>query len=302
MGLQYLDKNLLGQYLTAAWKKNLNTGKDPANGKWYENGPNNDGIGLYGGLSDELASELIFDEAQKVYQPKQIVAATATADNRNGLSPHQSVTLSYTWSKTTSSTHSETASLKVGLAQSLEVKADFLVTGAKATTTVSVDFTYSWADTNTQTTSQSQTFSQTVPIDVPNGKVYQAVLRATTQNLTIPYRALIYVTGKSETWFDSQVNGHYNWYADAGTIFGWINRYGSAGGRSNQFSSKGGRGIITTHGSLAAQQTANFVAAVYDVTKKYQNNQLKAAMPREVSDADPNSMIEDSPLVSEITF
>lgn len=35
--------------LTNAWQKNLNTGADPANGKWFEHGANGDNIGLYGG-------------------------------------------------------------------------------------------------------------------------------------------------------------------------------------------------------------------------------------------------------------
>ena len=49
MALQFLDKNVIGQYLREMWKKNLNTGEDPANGKWFENGANTDGRGLYGG-------------------------------------------------------------------------------------------------------------------------------------------------------------------------------------------------------------------------------------------------------------
>ncbi len=55
MGLEYLDKNILGKYLSDMWKKELNTGRDPANRKWYENGANNDGIGLYSGITDHAS-------------------------------------------------------------------------------------------------------------------------------------------------------------------------------------------------------------------------------------------------------
>src|SRR5262249_16064130 len=65
MSLQFLDKTVIGSYLQAMWKRDLNTGKDPANGKWFENGANNDHVGLYGGLTDNAATQLAFNESQK---------------------------------------------------------------------------------------------------------------------------------------------------------------------------------------------------------------------------------------------
>jgi len=62
-------------------KKELGTGKDPANRKWYEDGANHDGIGLYGGLTDTASTELLFDESQKAYTPQKVVCDTATLDN-----------------------------------------------------------------------------------------------------------------------------------------------------------------------------------------------------------------------------
>src|SRR5262249_39770858 len=85
MALQFLDKATIGSYLSAMWKRDLNTGEDPANGKWYENGANNDHIGLYGGLTDNAATQLQFDDSQKQYTPQSVVCNTATVDNLNGL-------------------------------------------------------------------------------------------------------------------------------------------------------------------------------------------------------------------------
>jgi hypothetical protein len=38
MSVKHLDKLYLRSLLTVFWKKELNTNKDPANGKWYEKG------------------------------------------------------------------------------------------------------------------------------------------------------------------------------------------------------------------------------------------------------------------------
>lgn len=298
MSLQYLDKNLLGQYLSAAWKKNLNTGKDPANGRWYEDGANHDKVGLYGGLTDNLATQLIFDTNQQVYQPQQVVTATAVADNRNGLAPHQTVQLSHQYSNTTSVTHSETIGFKVGISESIKAKADFIVAGAEETTTLSVEFNFSWTESKTETQSVTDTFSQQVPIDVPSGKVYQAILYATNQVITVPYRALVYVNGRTETWFEDRVQGHFNWSVDAATMFTWINQYGAAGAQSHMYGSDGSQGIVTIHGTLTAQQLINFDGKIYDITSTYIDHSTAPGVSRVAVNNAPGQ----GQLVNEIKF
>jgi hypothetical protein len=88
------------------------------------------------------------------------------------------------------------------------------------------------------------------------------VLRASAQQLVVPYKAIVYVSGMTETWFEDRINGHYNWMMDAGSTFNLINQYGSAGGDSHAYGRdpSSGRGTVTLTGSVTAQQTSAFVA------------------------------------------
>ena len=76
MSLQYLDKRLIGAIIVDAWQNHFNTEMDPADGQWFTNGPGNNG-GLYGILTDTLASELKFLPDQQVFTINKIAAATA---------------------------------------------------------------------------------------------------------------------------------------------------------------------------------------------------------------------------------
>jgi hypothetical protein len=217
MPLTFLDKATVGSYLSQMWKKDLNTGEDPANGKWYENGANNDGAGLYGGLTDNAATQLQFNDAQKQYIPEQVVCDTASLDNRNGLAPQTTVQLSYNYTKSSSTTHTTSDSIKVGVGVDIKASATIFGIGADVTTKFSFEYTHSWGTATTESESQSFTFSQSVPVTVPQGKVYQVVLTAMSQKLVIPYTAIVHVSGKTETWFEDRINGHYNWGMDAGS-------------------------------------------------------------------------------------
>lgn len=127
--------------------------------------------------------------------------------------------------------------------------------------------TFNYTSTTSTTTSDAQTFSQSLPIDVPKGRVYKGVLLATVRSIQVPFTATIIVGGTSETWFANAVLGHYNWAADAGTLFGWIAQFGAAGTDSAQYRDLGGgRGGLVVSGVLQSEETADFQARVYDVT------------------------------------
>jgi len=274
MALIHLDKKVIGLYLSDVWKKELGTGKDPANRKWYEDGANHDGIGLYGGLTDTASTELLFDESQKAYTPQKVVCDTATLDNLNGLAPQSTVELSYTYGNSTTTTHSTTNSLKVGVGFEFKAKATIFGIGGEATTKLSFEYTHSWTKSTSESESESHTFKQSVPIHVPSGKVYQVVLTAKSQKLTVPYRALIYVDGWTETWFEDRVKGHYNYSMSAGDAFLRIAQWGKAGAESHSYGrdpKNSSRGVITQYGQVTAQQTADFVAQVFDITDSYKN-------------------------------
>jgi hypothetical protein len=276
MPLQFIDTRLIGAYVVDAWQNHFNTEMDPADGQWFTNGPGNNG-GLYGKLIDKLASELVFDQSNRIFIPNQKVASTWTIDNRNGLTPEQSVTATYSYQDTASSTHSTTNGLKVGVGYDIKAKAEFFGTGAEATTKFSSEYTYSWTDTTTTSKTETKTFSQVIPVrNVPQGKVYQLILLCNEDKLKIPYHANIYLSGTSSACFASPVNGQKIWTVDAGTLCDWINEFGSAGSESYKYGrdpNNPQQGMISLLGSLTATQTWNFTARTSDITASYTGSQ-----------------------------
>jgi len=276
MALQFFDKRLVGQYIVDAWQQHLNTEMDPADGQWFTNGPGNNG-GLYGKLTDTLASELIFDESRLVFTPNQVAAATGIADNRNGLTPEQTVTLTYAYQDSTSSTHSTSNSIKVATGIDINAKSEFFGTGGGVTIKFSTEYTYSWSDATTNSKSETKTFQQQIPVRViPRGKVYQVVLMCNKDQLKIPYHANIYLSGTSSACFANPVNGQKIWTIDAGTLCEWINQFGAAGDESYKYGrdpNKPLQGICFLQGNMTATQTANFLARTFDITDLFTGSQ-----------------------------
>lgn len=275
MSLTILDPNAMQALLTRMWQKQLGTDEDPANGRWYTNGANDDNVGLYGGLTDTMDGNATLDEASKHYAPTQVVAAYSTVDNRNGLVGPTSVTLSYQYTNSVTTTHTVSNAVKVGFGYDFKAKAEIFGIGGESTTKFSIDYTYTSSDANSNTQTQTQTFSQTVAVNVPAGKVYKAVLVGSAQRLDIPYHLDVSVTGTTETWFEDRINGHYNWMMDIGSAFGLAGdpAYKNAGG---------GRGVVVgVTGMLTAQQTTDFTVQIWDVTNQAPPNvaMMRAAVP-----------------------
>jgi hypothetical protein len=302
MALQFFDKRVLGAFIVDAWQNHFDTEMDPADGQWFTNGPNNNG-GLYGKLSDVLASELVFDESKKIFTPNQVAAATAIADNRDGLTPEQTVTLTYSYSDTTSTTHSTTNGLRVSMGIDIKAKAEFLGAGTDITTKFTTEYNYSWTDATTVAKSETKTFQQQVPVkNIPKGKVYQVVLVCNKNELKIPYHADIYLNGQSSACFANAVNGQKIWTVDAGTLCEWINQFGSAGDESYKYGrdpKNPQQGLISLLGTMTATQTANFMARTSDITDSYTGSE-PPALNRVVTDSGTpvtsGAVISDVPL------
>lgn len=282
MALQFLDKAKIGSYLTAMWQKDLKTDEDPANGEWYEKKPNGKTGGLYGGLTDNAETKLEFDEASQKYFPELAVRDTATLDNRNGLAPHAKARLVYQYTNSATTTHSTSNSVKVGIGLEITAKATIPIIGAggEVKTTFNFDYTHEWGDTQSKTESKTLVFSQSVEIDVPTGKVYQAVLEALGQKLIVPYTATIKVTGMTETWFEDRIDGRYNYKMLARDAFEKIRKWKLAGSESSSFSRKG----FSQKGTVSAEQTTHFVAKIYDVTEAYEKEKTHSATERVIID------------------
>jgi hypothetical protein len=287
MALQFLDKRIIGAIIIDAWQSHFNTEMDPADGQWFTNGPGNNG-GLYGQLTDSLASELLFDDSEIKLTPRKVAACTSTIDNRSGLTPENTVTLTYSYQDTTTVTHSTTNSLKVGIGLDIKAKADFLGVGGEVTTKISTEYTYSWNDATTIAKAETKTFQEQVPVKgVPKGKVYRLTLLCDKTECRIPYHADVYLNGQSTANFASPVNGQKIWTVDAGTLCEWVNGFGSAGNESNKYMrdpdpKKQKRGIIRLKGNLTATQTTNFMVLATDITNSY-NPQEQPALSREMS-------------------
>jgi hypothetical protein len=150
---------------------------------------------------------------------------------------------------------------------SISSKTNFEIAGLGEEVTADVSYTFSSSKSQSQTQEATQQFSLPVTVEVPAGKKYRVVMTATVLSFQVPYTATIAVDGTTETWFEDEVQGHYNWSADAGTLFGWINLYGTAGGDSHLYQDTGnGKGAVTISGTLNGQLTCNFDSHVQDIT------------------------------------
>jgi hypothetical protein len=266
MALTYLDPKTIGDALSCAWKKQLGTSQDPANGKWYTKGANGDDIGLYGGLTDAVPTSVVLDTAKATYDPQPFVADTANVNNLNGLNPSSSAALNYNYTTSQAITQSTTESVTLGTSFTMKVNEEV----AEESATFSISGTFSSTQAETDTESDTITFSITVPVEVPSGKVYQAQLTAEIQTVTIPFTAVIKVTGTTETWFENQVNGHYDYSTDAGTAFGWIKSDNCAGSDSSSYADAGNKvGTITITGTIRSSQTGSFQTQIVDITDQF---------------------------------
>lgn len=271
MSLNFINKHIIGAIIVDAIQKELETEMDPADGQWFTNGPDNNG-GLYGKLVDELASELVFLPQEVAITVNKLAAATGIADNRNGLTPKQTITLSYSTSNSSSTSHTTTNALKEGVGVDIKASGTFLGVGADVTTKITTEYTFSWSETTSKTVSETKQFTQSVPTETPAGKVYQVVLTCDKANLNTPFFADIILSGNCVANFASPVNGKKTWIIDAGTLCEWINKHESAGVESSKYiknplNSK--QGLIRLKGTLTASETANFIVNTFDITDKY---------------------------------
>jgi hypothetical protein len=271
MSLQYLETNLIGSYLIDAWQNQLDTEKDPTSGKWFRQGPDNS-VGLFGGLTDILVTDLAFDAGAANVNKSRDVALSTTLDNRSGLLNESPATNTLQWQITNSATtsHSKTNSVKSTVSEKIVVEVSTeLFAKFTSETTLSFEYAYSWTDTNAVTQSETKSFTTQVPLKVPAGKAYKLLILADKASLSVPYHAQIRLKGTSEANFNDKVNGKAQWSASAGDICSWINKYGSAKGDAMEFGADPDNpadGIASIRGSLRADQSVNFTVFAIDVT------------------------------------
>ncbi len=270
MTLQYFETNVLGPYIMDAWQNYLGTESDPANGKWFRNGPNNS-AGLFGGLTDTLATDLVFDTGKSTVNKQKAVAASTTLDNRAGLLNDSPATQTLQWQivNTASATHSSTNSVKSAISEKVSIKGKLFGQEASSETTISFEYSYSWSDSTTTTQTDTKSFQQQIPLKVPQGKAYKLVVLADNDTLKVPYSAQILLNGTSETNFANAVNGKQNWSTDAGTLCSWIQTYGSAGNDALEFGAdpkNPKQGIASLVGTMTATQSVNFTIFALDIT------------------------------------
>jgi len=175
------------------------------------------------------------------------------------------------------SSHSTSSSIGAEIDE--EVDVDFGV--AQSKTTFKFTTSMSWSQSTEDSVVTTVTSGVTVPVTVPTGKVYETDLIYTQEELDVPYTLNTTVTGVSETWFESRVQGHYNWGEDIGDIFVTIAEKGLAGDDSPKFSKDPttGAGLFTLSGLAKLYGGGNYTIKTYDVTPKTDDVTLGAAAP-----------------------
>lgn len=273
MTLQYMNPLAIGGVLTKAWQKSMGNDWDPANGQWYTNGANGDGIGLYGGLTDSIDSVASVGAPVYATDPgslKQTIATMSTVDNRNGLMTSGStVTLSHTYTTSQTFTHTTTSSTAIGVSQQYTLGIQLPGATIGASTTLSFNKTWSTADSTTDSTSNTTTFQQAVTVLPPKGKVYQAVLTFIQNKASVPYWLNLHCNGTTETWYESRWNGHYNWRNSAASLVSGLTAadYQSLGLDPSQWGVDGSgiwaKGVV---GQFDVDLVGAFTVSVIDVT------------------------------------
>jgi len=302
MALRYFEVNVLGSYIVDAWQNHLQTESDPANGKWFRNGPNN-GPGLFGGLVDDLASDLVFSQLpdQININRRKDIALSTTLDNRQGLLNDSPATQTLTWTITNSSTatHATSNSVKNGIAEKLTFKGKWGAVEVSSETTISFEYQYSWSDSTSNTTTDTKTFTSSVPLKVPNGKAYKLIVFADTVDLEVPYSARIVLSGTTEANFTHTINGKTNWSANAGALCGWIKQFGSAKDDAMEFDvdpANPARGIASLKGTMRAKQSVNFTIFAIDVTASLDKDPSSSSILKDIySGKTPRDVVASIP-------
>src|SRR6516225_3344962 len=109
------------------------------------------------------------------------------------------VPLTYTQGETTTTTATVSNSVKAGFS--------FGAQGTIFNGSVTFEYTYTWGRETSTMASNSKTLRQAIPVTVHTGKIYKTVLSGVTKEINVPFTATIDVSGKSETWFETQVQG-----------------------------------------------------------------------------------------------
>lgn len=275
MPLEILKKDTIKKLLTEVWKKDLNTNKDPANGKWYEKGAGGSTIGLYGGIDDSTTS-IQFGKPQNSL-PDIYVCDSHIFDNRDGLMPQATASLNYTYHNETSILHAKSDTINAGVSTETKGSVSIPVVTVEKSYSIKVDYAYNWSKSESSSKSIEFNISQTIPVTIPEGKVYLVELTALSCSFEIPYTARIEVTGNTETWFEDRVkrqgekDAHYNFIMSANTAFKKIRDWNIAGSESSNFSERG----YEQHGKMTGQLKTAFTARVIDITNSYKNENIQ---------------------------
>ncbi len=291
MAIQYLETNVIGAYLVDAWQNNLQTESDPTSGKWFRQGPGNSG-GLFGGLTDILVTDLTYDPSVSTVNKTKDVALSTTLDNRSGLLTDSQSTNTLTWqvTNTVTTSQSKTNSIKSSITEKITAKGKIGVVEISSETTIGFEYAYSWSTSEAVTQTDTKSYTSSVTLKVPKGKVYKLVVLADKNSLTIPYHAKIRLRGTSEANFDHPINGKTQWQADAGTICAWIKKYNSAKGDDMEFDADPAlpsEGIASIRGTMRVDNAVNFTIFAIDVTSSYVADPNSSAAIKKLLQGEP---------------
>jgi len=161
----------------------------------------------------------------------------------NNSTIQQSETFSYTATSSQSFTWSITESISVGV----EISATEGVPNV-ASSTQKVTVTLSFSATQSQTKTNTQSWTINNPVLVPKDSSVKCDMVLNTQSYDINFTAAVLVTGSVAIWFNDKVDlnpgdSHWLWFVPITSVFSDVVNNNLASTEGYQF---GGGGIITT--------------------------------------------------------
>lgn len=301
MTINFLHRHRLGAIVFDAWQKHLETRKDPAAGQWFSDDPHGNG-GLFGKLTDELAPTLTFDPAARTFGVHRMAVATGLVDNRDGRTPSATVHLSHTCRDNVTTSHLVSKTVRTGIPVLIKGELGPDVFGNDFDNGFAAEYAHSWADATAVRDAAPRDLNLAVPVrNVPRGRVYQPVLVANRQVLSVPYRAEIILSGTTTANFATRSDGPRSWTATAGDLCEWINRHDCAGDDSWFFGRDPAdptRGKLSLQGMLRAVRYDSYSLRMLDVSEDFgpaSAETASAAMPGVVA----RRLVVDEVLVHE---
>lgn len=276
----YLDQAILKSVLTNGWQRKLNTDKDPANGnKWNtHNGGNGFGEGgLFGSLRVTLLAPQFASPGREIRDNRgPVELGRRSFVNSEGGVKNTEINFQATFNETLTYETVRYFGSADGAPFSISMKGEMFgdaATGgsyfpygidAKTGGKNFPDFIGTNANTGQPLTTRTLSVVSREILPIPYAQKVMALLMVDQDIIRLPFRVDALLAGQTNTWFGNQVNGHYNWYDNVGSVLSHSNNV-----PRDWTLPKDGSGAVRMHllsGWFSGKKARRFYVQYYDVT------------------------------------